>query len=145
MSKINGLEYRRLTSNRLRVTNEYSYHLRKFPSSIEDVVINTPFFTLIKGELTIYQGYEWDGATGAVDNDTILRGSCVHDVLCEMIHYELLPFSDRKYADREMIAICNDDGMMKLRKEWVYFGTRYVNKLLHYVGFWKLLSKIKRK
>ena len=145
MSNINGLEYRKIRDRRFRVLKDYSYKLTKFPSSAKDLVIDTPFYTLLKGELTVYTGYEWDGATGAIDDKTILRGSCIHDVLCEMVSYRLIDSSYRKYADKEMIVICDIDGMMKLRKEWVYFAIRYFNKFLNYVGFWKLLNRINKK
>ena len=87
--------------------------------------INHKYFTLtILGHLTIKKGYSWNGATGDIDTDTIIRGSCVHDCLYQMLRERLLRKGLRKRVDQVFIAICKEDGMCWLRQQWVYAGVR---------------------
>ena len=52
------------------------------------------------GNLTIYKGYAWDGASGpAIDSKAFMRGSLVHDACYQLIAEGLLPQSARKTAN----------------------------------------------
>lgn len=83
--------------------------------------IETEFITLdVDGVLEIRAGYAWDGATGAIDTNTIMRGSLVHDALYQLIRLGYLEKSDRSIADRELNRICLEDGMWKIRAKYVY-------------------------
>lgn len=73
-----------------------------------------------EGLLTIYAGYAWDGASGpAIDTPDFIRGSCVHDVLYQLIWEGLIPIYYRKDADNILIRICKEDGMFAARRWWV--------------------------
>ena len=87
---------------------------------------DTLFFTLWKGDLTIREGYAWDGPSGpAIDTANFMRGSLVHDVLYQLIREGYLPESSRELADRILQRICKEDGMSALRAWWVYTGVRF--------------------
>lgn len=83
------------------------------------------------GWLTIHEDYPWDGASGAIDTDTIMRGSLVHDVLFEMLRLGLLPHDPCfNLANMELHQICKEDGMWSLRASYVFgavskFGSAY--------------------
>ena len=77
------------------------------------------------GSLCIFQGYAWDGASGpAIDTDTIMRGSLVHDTLYQFMRLMLLDHSWRSEADMLLKTVCLDAGMWSVRAEWVYLAVR---------------------
>ncbi|MCJ7777645.1 MAG: DUF1353 domain-containing protein [Sedimentisphaerales bacterium] len=89
--------------------------------------IDTEYISLWdNGQLFIKLRYAWDGASGpAFDTKTIMRGSLVHDALYQLMRDGLL---DRKkyrpYADKLLREICLEDGMWKLRANWVYWAVQ---------------------
>lgn len=60
------------------------------------------------GFLIIYSGFVWDGATGAIDTDSVIKASCVHDVFCILINEGELPKTVQKTADKELVEIIED-------------------------------------
>lgn len=84
----------------------------------------------MNGELTIYKGFWWDGATVARDTATCMRGSCVHDALYMLIREGLLPKSSKKACDHEYIAICQRDGMSFFRQclHWYALRSKFSKK-----------------
>ena len=73
------------------------------------------------GWLTIFADYPWDGATGALDTHTIMRGSLVHDVLYEMLRLGLLPHDPCFHlANHELLNICDEDLMWSVRATYVF-------------------------
>lgn len=83
--------------------------------------IKTNFSSLSKdGLLTVEKGFCWDGATGAIDTDTIMYASCVHDAFCNWQEQGLLNVEHREQADKLLKQLCEEDGMNKLRTKWVY-------------------------
>jgi len=92
--------------------------------------VNEPFFTLsVAGHLTVYAGYAWDGASGGIDTPSIMRGSLVHDVLCQMVAHDLLPGELQWKIDCILHRLCLHDGMLGLRAWYVYKAVR-----LHFRG-----------
>ena len=77
-----------------------------------------------EGLLTIRKWYAWDGPTGAIPSKSFVKGSCVHDVLCEMINLGLLPKSVQYLADEEMRQINDEGSMWKPRVLWTYLMVR---------------------
>ena len=77
------------------------------------------------GNLTIESGFCWDGASGAVDTDSIMRGSCAHDALCNWMDQGLL---DRdkywKPADELLVRLSEQDGMRDIRQSAVYLAVK---------------------
>lgn len=91
------------------------------------------------GTLNIYKGYKWDGATGAVDRPKkffrmgirkkIIRASCVHDALCDLIANSSLSLSYRHAADKIFRDICREDEMSWTRVQYTYLAIRLFVKL----------------
>lgn len=77
------------------------------------------------GELEVKRSYAWDGPSGpTVDTRDFMRGSLVHDALYQLIRLEVLLPSHRRLADRELRAICRQDGMSAFRAWYVYAAVR---------------------
>ena len=77
------------------------------------------------GILQIERGYAWDGPSGpTVDTKTFMRASLVHDALYQMIRLGVLDKSLREHADKLMRVHCREDGMSKVRSQWVYWALR---------------------
>jgi len=86
-----------------------------------EVPIETTFSCLdIDGMITIYPGFCWDGATGALDTNNIMRGSCVHDAFCNWHDQGMLTLEHRKKADELLEKIIKEDGMSDFRAGYVY-------------------------
>lgn len=78
------------------------------------------------GRLSINKGYAWDGPSGpTVDTPNFMRGSLIHDALYQLMReHALNNIEDRHKADRLLQAVCEQDGMSRLRAWWVYLGVR---------------------
>ena len=78
------------------------------------------------GKLVIKKSYAWDGPSGPTfDTDSFMRASVVHDALYQLFRLGIIHPSERKTADREMRAICREDGMPRIRAWWVYTAVRW--------------------
>jgi hypothetical protein len=100
----------------------YKYQLAKTENTQTELHghdIDTEFIKLLpSGMLTIRSGYAWDGASGpALDTESSMRGSLVHDALYQLMRMGLLPQSVRGYADELLADICKEDGMWAIRAE----------------------------
>lgn len=84
--------------------------------------IGTPYIRLyVDGGMTLSTGYAWDGPSGPVAHDqTIMRGSLIHDALYQLLRDGLLPPSARDAADRTLQQVCIEDGM-PLWKAWLIY------------------------
>ncbi len=74
------------------------------------------------GWLHITAGYAWDGASCAVDTQSFMRGSLIHDALYELMRKGKLPASCKSRADEVLVEICKADGMSSMRCWWVLKG-----------------------
>lgn len=89
--------------------------------------IYTEYISLeISGEITIKEGYAWDGPSGpTIDTLSFMRGSLVHDALYQLMRDGYLNRGEhRELADKTLRAICKEDGMWSVRAWWVYHGVR---------------------
>lgn len=100
-----------------QLANDYRH---KLPDAFKTYAINTRFFSIVDGVLTIRTGYAWDGATWAIDTKTGMRGSLVHDALCQACRMGFITPNRKETIDRELQRICIEDGMMKLRA-WSWY------------------------
>lgn len=96
-------------------------------TQVDDWVILEP-----SGRLTIKKGYAWDGASGAFDTKTIMRGSLVHDALYQLMREEKLPLYWIDQVNELLHTICIEDGMNWLRAWYVLravkmFGTTFAS------------------
>lgn len=72
------------------------------------------------GELTIKQGYAWDGPSGpTIDTKSGMRASLVHDALYQLMREEKIGMSKRPLADELFYRILLEDGMWKWRA-WLW-------------------------
>ncbi len=76
--------------------------------------------------LQIKKGYCWDGPSGpTIDTDNFMRGSLFHDGWYQLMReYGSFYFQWRDDADRLLQRICREDGMSRLRAQWVYWGVK---------------------
>ncbi len=90
---------------------------------IEDTFIK--FYTY--GIMEIMVGYAWDGPSGPTfDTKSFMRGSLIHDCLYQLIRKGFLTYEPyRKLADEELIRICREDGMNRVRAWGVYRAVRW--------------------
>jgi len=93
--------------------------------SIYGYTFKSPFIEMTnRGELKVSAGYAWDGLSGGIDTRTSMRGSLVHDALYQCLRMKMLPQECRAFADREFLRVCIEDGMRKLRAQWMYYVVR---------------------
>jgi hypothetical protein len=124
-----GLVYKSLKGYKYLLVNSVGVYIK-----MNHLVLETPYFSLHNGMMTIKSGYAWDGPSGpTIDTKTFMRGSLVHDVLYQAIREGHILESYRKDADEELRRICLDDGMSRLRAWYVFKSVRmfggYANKL----------------
>lgn len=89
--------------------------------------IGTQYISLnTNGELTIREGYAWDGPSGpSIDTLTFMRGSLVHDALYQLMRQGHLDRNDhREAADKILRDICKEDAMWSFRAWYVYHAVR---------------------
>jgi len=111
------MEYGKLGDWKYRATEGFTLPTGIIPPK----PIKTHFSALdIEGNLTIDKGFCWDGATGAIDSENIMRGSCVHDAFCNWQDQGYLDVEHRKQADLLLKKIILEDGMSEFRAGYVY-------------------------
>ena len=76
------------------------------------------------GVVTILPGFWWDGATGAVDTDSIRESSLVHDSFCNWHDEGLITDDQIKQANRLFKEMNKASGMSKTRVKWTYQAVR---------------------
>lgn len=79
------------------------------------------------GQLEIGDGYAWDGPSGpSIDTKNFMRGSLVHDALYQLMREARLDKTKwRRAADEELVRICREDGMTRVRAWWVLTAVRW--------------------
>ncbi len=115
---------------RYRELHGYKYELVDtvmVQTDITGLDIDTEYIALFEnGQLFVKLGYAWDGASGpAIDTKTIMRGSLVHDSLYQLMregHLDRTKYRDA--ADQLLRKICLEDGMWKVRANWVYWAVK---------------------
>ena len=110
----------------------YKYQIKEPCTIAIDIkpaaTIKTDYIILdTDGNLTIAQGYAWDGPSGpTMDTLTFMRGSLIHDALYQLMRDGYLDkVIHRVMADRILQKICKEDGMWSVRAWWVYHGVRW--------------------
>jgi len=106
---------------------KYKWHLDEAIARQVDIPgeVEHEFYSLDHGILMAKNGYEWDGASGpAIDTANFMRGSCLHDLLYQLMREGVIDRKYRKRCDQIMREICLEDGMSKIRAWWVYSGVR---------------------
>lgn len=114
------LTFRKVTV-RYKVLDPIKVRLKYF----KGFTIKTEYATLGPGGLLyVKPGCRWDGATCAVDTDSIMLASLVHDILYRWLREGRLPQEMRKAADQELRRLCRMGGMAWFRSWYVYRAVR---------------------
>ena len=120
-----------MSADRIAYREGYKYQLDRDYVILIEIrpadSVRSEFLELSRtGVLTIRDGYAWDGPSGpTVDTKNFMRGSLVHDALCQLIREGSLDRAvHRVVADRILRRICREDGMSAVRAWWVYSGVR---------------------
>lgn len=84
-----------------------------------------PFFAVEGETVCASKDYAWDGATGALfQTRDLIIPSLVHDIGCQAINLELLPWEMRPAWDREYLLQCEAYKVAELRREIHYRAIR---------------------
>jgi hypothetical protein len=115
---------------RYKEKRTYKYILEKEERYGTGIAIPVPAYygplkMITDGTLIIDKGYAWDGPSGpTIDTKTFMRGSLIHNAMCQLIREGVLSPFDRHRADNILRDICLEDGMARLRAWYVYQGVR---------------------
>lgn len=87
----------------------------------EEKTIDTFIKLGTDGTLEISDTYAWDGPSGpTIDTKNFMRGSLVHDTLYQLMREGGLDKATwRKAADEELVRLCREDGMTRIRAWWM--------------------------
>lgn len=73
------------------------------------------YYSLSKqGLIEIYRGYAWDGPTGYLKLNSLIRPSAIHDVLCQMMREEKIPHDLYPVANQIFYEECLKSGLNKV-------------------------------
>ena len=105
-----------------QVAETYTIKTSVFPA----YKISTDYLSLnMLGELTIWKGYCFDGASGPTfDSKNSMRGALIHDALYQLMRESHIDTVWREQADKEFYRILREDGMSWLRAKVWYNGVR---------------------
>ncbi len=102
----------------------YKYQLQELYSTGVEIIGFDLFTSYIAlrpdGDLSIYPGYAWDGATWCPDFDWIIRGSLIHDALYQLMRLRQLPPDCKPAADAALRRACLADGAWRWQAEVVH-------------------------
>lgn len=109
------------------------FYLPWLKDALKTDYVHRYFILTTTGWLVVLRGYAWDGATGAKDTKTILRGTVMHDAIYQLIGLGVLDkVKHRRLADLELIKMCKEDGMNPRRlwriKTALWFNRTYLAK-----------------
>jgi hypothetical protein len=79
--------------------------------------------------LTIEKGFCWDGASGALDTEGVLRASAAHDAGCNWRAKGLLTAKEIKAFDDLFYKLLKEDGVCGIRASYMYKAVRVNTKL----------------
>lgn len=119
-------EYIKLDDDNYELLSPYYYEWDNFELVIDHSAPQVKYSSLTSSYILLVEGYCWDGATGAVDTETIMKASAVHDALCVARQQGLIPntFKVRVWIDKILYRICRENGMSRFRAMYVYIGVR---------------------
>lgn len=93
--------------------------------------VNQKFITLTKnGNLTVLDGYAWDGPSGPVlDTKENIRASLVHDAFYQLMRLRHLTAKRHKdKADKLFERMCVQDGVPRITARIYYLGLKMGGK-----------------
>ena len=98
----------------------YKYQLAEPETFLTGILpkydIELPFIRLTcRGLCTLKEGYAWDGASGAIDTDTNMAASALHDAGCQLVQCKKLSPEWKRQIDMEYYRLCREYGMILMR------------------------------
>ena len=97
-----------------------------WPIDVDVPPVDSRFFSLRDGMLTVKAGYAWDGPSGPTyDSKNSLRASLAHDVLYQMMRQGLMSPTWRDEADLLLDKILKEDGMWAARRWYWLRGVQW--------------------
>lgn len=117
--------YRELKKYKYQLLSQYT-HATNLQIEQDVATVDNYVRLTQDGVLTLKENYAWDGPSGpTIDTKDFMRGSLVHDGLYQLMRDSLLDHERyREDADKILRAICEEDGMSKLRAWYVYQSVR---------------------
>ncbi len=116
------MKYKKTRRYKYQTVEEYTCHNTKVYRHTATV---DGYITLSEsGTLTIAAGYNWDGATGAIDTRNSMAASLVHDALYQLLREKKLPAGYRLAADRLLCDVAIASGMSRTRARTWYYAVR---------------------
>jgi len=121
-----------------------SYHYEKISTRKYRLLVDISYQTHIKGRdeqtkfgqlrtdgrLILYRGFVWDGATGAIDTDSVMRASAVHDWFCTNVANRRLPVKFRRLGDDIFKDIMIEDDVPMWRVHYAHFAVVAYGKMV---------------
>jgi len=119
------LRYKSINHNKYRYQLNGDYRLFCYEELGKEKQIITKYITAYHGFINIRHGYCWDGATGAYNNQSIIRASLIHDAIYQLIREGVIKYHPhKKKGDKLFYDLCIEDGMSKFRALF-YFSEEF--------------------
>lgn len=96
--------------------------------------IKHPYFEIYDGNITIKEGYAWDGATGLpsfLQTIALVRPSLIHDIICQAVDERYLEVEFRAVGDKIFYDLCLEEGINKFKAKIMYFAVKVYGKILY--------------
>ena len=119
------IEYR--SGYKYQLASDYPIKINIKPKK----VVDEKFIKLdTDGNLTVVEGYAWDGPSGpVVDTKENMRASLVHDALYQLMRHKHISSRQTKdKADRLFKKICIEDGVPRTTAQIYYLGLKMGGK-----------------
>lgn len=103
-----------MTSKYIECIEGYNYQLTEDYTALTNIRpqynIDTDFISLsCMGQLTLRKGFAWDGASGALDTEGIMRAACEHDAFYRLMRMEELPRIFKDLVDKRFEQVIKED------------------------------------
>jgi len=118
------IEYR--SGYKYQLASDYSIKTNIKPKK----EVDKKFFKLDKkGNLTVVEGYAWDGPSGPIDTKENLRASLVHDAFYQLMRHKHLKVKEHKdKADKLFKKMCIQDGVPPITAKIYYYALKLSGK-----------------
>lgn len=113
------------------LVQDYSYQLPGTWPKLTTPIVTEYVILTATNLLVMKKGYRWNGADAAPDVTRILRGSLVHDAICQLIGLGKLTMKPyRLLGDQALYQCCREDSMTWPVANVVYYSVRAYAKFL---------------
>lgn len=124
-----------MSKNQIKYRSGYKYQLAEDykikTAIIPKEAVDTKFIKLdLQGNLTVSEGYAWDGPSGPVtDTQNNMRASLVHDAFYQLMRNKYLTIKNHKdKSDRLFQKMCVEDGVSVTNAKIYYYGLKIGGK-----------------